>query len=227
MKESSVSANNQKGFTIVELTIGILVSSILFIAFLTAITEYFILITRNNDSIEMVNSSQNLLRYTVSTLRVSNGVRQTNSITDANAPTGGWNTSNTDFVIVISTPATDSGHNYIIDSSSGFPYLNEIIYYKNGNSLYRRDLANPGAAGNTLVTTCPPASASSSCPADVDMADYFQTMSFTLYDQNGTVTTDTTQARSIAINLTMQRVVYGKTLSLNNSIRVALRNKFS
>lgn len=227
MRENSVSANNQKGFTIVELTIGILVSSILFIAFLTAITEYFILITRNNDSIEMVNSSQNLLRYTVSTLRVSNGVRQTNSITDPNAPVGGWNTSNTDFVIVISTPATDSSHNYIIDSSSGFPYLNEIIYYKSGNSLYRRDLANPSAAGNTLITTCPPASATSSCPADVDMADYFQTMSFTLYDQNGTVTSDTTQARSIAINLTMQRVVYGKTLSLNNSIRVALRNKFS
>lgn len=222
-----VSANKQTGFTIAELAIGIFVASILFIAFLTAITDYLILITRNNDSIEMTNSSQNLLRYTVDTLRVSNGVRQTNSINDPNAPSGGWNTGNTNFVIVISTPAIDSSHNYITDPNSGYPYLNEVVYYKSGNSLYRRDLANPSASGNSLITTCPPSIATTACPADVDMADYFQSMSFTLYDQNGTVTTDTTQARSIAINLTMQRVVYGKTLSLNNSIRVALRNKFS
>ena len=222
-----MSANNQKGFTIAELAIGVFVASILFVAFLTAITEYLILITRNNDSIEMVNSSQNLLRYTVDTLRVSNGVRQTNTIADPNAPVGGWNTNNTNFVIVISTPATDKNHNFIVDSSSGFPYLNEIVYYKSGNSLFRRDLANPSAVGNTQVTTCPPSKATPSCPADPDMADYFQSMSFTLYDQNGAVTTDTTQARSIAINLTMQRGVFGKSISLNNSIRVALRNKFS
>ena len=227
MKENSVSASKQAGFTIAELAIGIFVSSILFVAFLTAITDYLILITRNNDSIEMVSSSQNLLRYTVDTLRVSNGVRQTNSISDPNAPAGGWNTSNTNFVIVISTPATDKNHNFIIDPNSGYPYLNEIVYYKSGNSLYRRDLANPGAAGNTLTTSCPPGSATPSCPADVDMADYFQSMSFTLYDQNGAVTTDTTLARSIAINLTMQRTIFGNNISLNNNIRVALRNKFS
>jgi hypothetical protein len=203
------------------------VASILFVAFLTAITEYLILITRNNDSIDMVNSSQNLLRYTVDTLRVSNGVRQTNTISDPNAPVGGWNTSNSNFVIVISTPALDKDHNYITDPNSGYPYLNEIVYYKSGSSLYRRDLANPSAIGNTLITSCPASNASSSCPADVDMADYFHSMSFILYDQNGAVTTDTTQTRSLAISLTMQRTVYGDVISLNNNIRVALRNKFS
>lgn len=222
-----MSDNKQAGFTIAELTLGVFVASILFVAFLTAITEYLILITRNNDSIDMVSSSQNLLRYTVNTLRVSNGVLQTNAIADPNAPSGGWNTSNSNFVIVISTPATDKNHNYIIDPNSGYPYLDELVYYKSGNSLYRRDLANPSAAGDTLQTSCPPASATPSCPADVDMADYFQSMSFTLYDQNGTVTTDTTQTRSIAINLTMQRTVFGDNISLNNTIRVALRNKFS
>ncbi|HET7827679.1 MAG TPA: hypothetical protein VFK97_02320 [Candidatus Saccharimonadales bacterium] len=227
MRGSWVSDNSQTGFTIAEMAIGVFVASILFVAFLTAITNYLILITRNNDSIEMVNSSQNLLRYTVDTLRVSNGVSQTNTITDPNAPAGGWNTNNVNFVIVISTPATDKSHNFIIDPNSGYPYLNEKVYYKSGTSLYRRDLANPNAAGNSEVTTCPPAIATSTCPADPDMADYFQSMSFTLYDQNGAVTTDTTQARSIAINLTMQRSVFGKSLSLNNSIRVALRNKFS
>ncbi|MGH7156552.1 MAG: prepilin-type N-terminal cleavage/methylation domain-containing protein [Candidatus Saccharimonadales bacterium] len=222
-----MSDNSQRGFTITELALAVAVSSILFIAFMTVITDYFILITRNNVSIDLTTSSQNLLRYTVDTLRVSNGVRQTNTIADPNSPPGGWNTSNSDFVIVISTPATDNSHNYIIDPNSGFPYLNELVYYKSGTSLYRRDLANPSATGNSLMTSCPAALASPSCPADVDMADNFQSMSFTLYDQNGAVTTDTTQARSIAINLNMQRSVFGNIISLNNSIRVALRNKFS
>lgn len=221
-----MSASNQQGYTISELMISVSVSSILFIAFLTAITNYFILITRNNASIEMTTSSQNLLRSTIDNLRVSNGIRQTNSITDANAPVGGWNTSNTNFVIVISTPAVNSANNYIIDPATGSPYMNELVYYKSGNSLYKRSLANPSAAGNRLRTSCPAAIASPSCPADVNLADYFQSMSFSLYDQDGAATVDPAQARSIGINLNMQRNVFGSLLSLDNNIRVSLRNRF-
>jgi Tfp pilus assembly protein PilE len=221
-----VSASKQRGFTVVELTIGISVGAILFIAFMTVITDYFVLITRNNVSIDMTTSSQNLLRSTVELLRVSNGVRQTNSITDPNAPSGGWNTSNTSFVIVISTPALDAGHNYIVDPASGGPYMNELVYYKSGNSLMRRNLANPSATGDRMITTCPPSSATATCPADVDLADFFQSMSFTLYDQDAAATTDTTLARSIGINLTMQRNMFGSLITLNNSIRATLRNRF-
>jgi Tfp pilus assembly protein PilE len=221
-----VSANNQKGFTVVELTIGIGVGAILFIAFMTVITDYFILITRNNASIDMTTSSQNLLRSTVETLRVSNGVRQTNSINDPNAPSGGWNTSNSNFVIVISTPAVDATHNYITDPDSGGPYMNELVYYKSGNSLMRRTLANPNATGNTSRTTCPANLASPTCPSDVDLADFFQSMSFTLYDQDAASTNDPTKARSVGINLTMQRNMFGSLITLNNNIRATLRNRF-
>lgn len=194
---------------------------------MTVITDYFVLITRNNASIDMTTSSQNLLRSTVEILRVSNGVRQTNSISDPNAPVGGWNTSNANFVIVISTPALDSGHNYIIDPDTGGPYMDELVYYKSGSSLLRRTLANPGAAGDTRTTSCPASLASPSCPADVDLADYFQSMSFTLYDQNGSTTSDPTLARSIGISLNMQRNMFGSLISMNDSIRVTLRNRFT
>lgn len=214
------------GFTIVELAIGISVGTVLMLAFMTVMTDYFILITRNNASIDMTTSSQNLLRSTVETLRLSNGVRQTNSITDPNAPAGGWNTSNANFVIVISTPALDSSHNYIIDPSTGAPYMNELVYYKSGSSLMKRTLANPAAAGNTTMTTCPANQASSSCPADVDLADYFQSMSFNLYDQDGNTTSDPSSARSVNIDLDMQRSVFGNPISLDNKIRVTLRNRF-
>lgn len=218
--------NKQTGFTLTELLIGISVASIIFIAILIVITNYFYLITRTNASIDMTTSSQNLLRSTVEALRVGDGVRQTNSIVDANAPVGGWNTSNTSFVIVIATPALDSNHDYIVDPSTGSPYMNELVYYKSGNSLMRRNLANPSAIGNTLRTSCPASLATPSCLADVDLADFFQSMSFTLYDQDGALTSNTSLARSIKIDLLMQRNIFGKVISLNNSIRVTLRNRF-
>lgn len=221
-----MSDNKQGGFTIVELLIGISVASILFLAFMAAILNYFVLLTQNNALIDMTNSSQNLLRSTVNALQVSDGVRQTNSITDPNAPSGGWNTSNSNFVIVIDTPSLDSNHNYITNTTTGGPYMDELVYYKSGTSLYKRTLANPNATGDTLATSCPPSLATSTCPADPDLADHFQSMSFTLYDQDAVTTTDPTQARSIGIGLVMQRSVFGRSISLNNNIRVTLRNRF-
>lgn len=209
-----------------ELLVGISVSSILFIAFMVAISNQFALIVKNNASIELTNTAQNLLRTTVENLRIGDGIRQTNTISDPNAPVGGWNTNNDDFVVVINTPALDSDHEYIIDPGSGDPYMNELVYYKSNNSLLQRQLANPNASGNILRTSCPAASASPSCPADRELGDYFQSMSFELYDQDNISTNDPTLARLIKINLSMQRTVFGENIGLNNTIAVTLRNRF-
>lgn len=218
--------SKQGGFTITELIIGVSVASILFLAFTAALTNYLVLITKNNASIDMAANSQNLLRSTVEALRVGDGVRQSNTITDPNEPVGGWNTSNTNFVIVIATPALDSAHNYILDPSTGSPYMNELVYYKSASTLMERTLANPGASGDTLVTSCPASLSSPSCPPDKTLADYVQSMVFTLYDQDDNLTTNPSLARSIKIDLAMQRTVFGSQISLNNDIRVTLRNRF-
>lgn len=214
------------GFTIVELIVGMTVISILFLGFITALTSFLAVISKNNATIDMSANSQNLLRNTVDAIRVGDGVRQTASITDNNAPAGGWNTNNASFVIVIASPALDSSHNYIIDPSTGSPYMNELVYYKEGTSLLERQLANPGAVGNTIKTSCPSGLATSSCPADKDLADYVQNMSFSLYDQDNINTSDPSLARSIKISLGMQRTVYGAVINLNNNIQVTLRNRF-
>ncbi len=220
------SRQKQAGFTIVELTVSIVIIGILLVAFSSVITNYYKLITKTNAEIDMTVSSQNLLRSTVEALRYGEGVRQSNQITDANAPGGGWTTSSANFVIIITVPAYDSSRDYIIDVNTGDPYMNELVYYKSGSTLMRRTLAHPSAAGNTIVTSCPPASATPSCPADKALAEYVSTMSFTLYDQDGTTTADTTIARSVKIDLAMGRTIFGQVLSLDNSIRVTLRNRF-
>ena len=226
VRRQADAAHVSEGFTVVELMVGITIGSILFLAFMAALTNQFVLITKNNASIDMAANSQNLLRTTVEALRVGDGVRQTNIIADANAPSGGWNTSNADFVIVIASPALNSARNYIIDPNTGGPYMNELVYYKSVDSLMERRLANPSASGNSLVTSCPPSSSSQSCPPDKLLADYVQSMTFTLYDQDNNLTTDPTLARLIQIDLGLRRTVFGSAISINNSIWVTLRNRF-
>jgi hypothetical protein len=188
------------------------------------VANYFVVITRNNELSEMTVSSQNLLRTTVENIRFGDGVRQTNQITDANSPSGGWNTSESSFVIVLAVPALDSSRNYITDPSTGSPYMNELVYYKNGTTLMERKLANPSATGNTLHTTCP--TASGSCQSDTQLAQYVNSMTFTMYDQDGSLTATPTQARSIKITLNMQRNAPGNPINLTTATQVTLRNRF-
>ena len=217
---------DQKGFTLVELNMSIVVLGIILIGILAVFTNYFAQLTRNSITLEMTTDSQNLLRTVVEELRYGAGVRQTNTISDPNAPGGNWNTSNANFVIITAVPAIDSNDEYIIDPLTGEPYINELVYYKLGDTMYKRTLAHPDATGNTYVTSCPEASASPSCPADIKLISSVNTMSFVLYDQDDTVTTDPLLSRSVIINLSMQRETFGSPLTLDNSIRTTLRNTF-
>lgn len=225
-----MSDNNTKtinGFTTVELLVVLSVMMIISLTVFGVATGFFNTLTRNNARTEMTVASQNLLRSTVENLRYGDGIRQTNQIADSNAPVGGWNTSNSSFVVIIAVPALDSSNNYIIDDDTGSPYMNELVYYKNGSTLMRRRLANPNATGNNVLTSCPPAIATNSCPADITMADYVKSMLFTLYDQDGVQTNTPSEARSINIRLEMQRYSNtSKPIDLTTNLRVTLRNRF-
>lgn len=214
------------GFTIVELIISISVIGIIAVSLIAVITNYFVIITRNNTAVDMTVDSQNLLRATVEELRYGAGVRDNSTLIDANEPPGGWSTSNANFVIIISVPALDSNNNYIINSATGSPYNNEFVYFKQNKTLFKRTLANPDATGNTVSTSCPEALSSPSCPPDRKLNEFTKDMIFTLYDQDDALTTNPLLARSIKINLLLERDTFGEPLQLSNSIRTTLRNRF-
>jgi type II secretory pathway pseudopilin PulG len=218
--------SHSSGFTLVELNLSLLIIGVVVVSLLTVLTNFLVIVTRNNRLMDMTVDSQGLLRTAAEELRYGAGVRVSNTISDPNAPAGGWNTNNTSFVIIIAVPAEDTNDNYIIDTDTGSPYLNELVYFKDGSTLYKRILANPNAAGNSLKTTCPAASASSSCPPDRKLVDTAESMVFTLYDQDDAQTADPLLARSLKINLTLVKDTFGSPLSVNNSIRVTLRNTF-
>jgi prepilin-type N-terminal cleavage/methylation domain-containing protein len=216
----------QNGFTLVEINMSITILAIIMVAILSVFTNYFVLLTRNSVEISMSSDAQNLLRTVTEELRYGAGVRQTNTIADTYGPVGGWNTNNTSFVIITAVPAVNSNEDYIIDPLTGEPYLNELVYYKNGRTMYKRSLANPAATGNKLKTSCPQANASLTCPADIKLAENVQSMLFVLYDQDDASTSNPLLARSVVINLSMLADTFGAPLTLDTSIRTTLRNTF-
>lgn len=226
LDNTKLARNRSDGFTLVELNLSLVIMSIMAVSLLIVFTNFFVIMTRTNAIVDMTVDSQNLLRTAVEELRYGAGVRVTNTITDPNAPASGWDTDNVNFVIVIAVPAVDSDRNYIIDPSTGSPYMNELVYYKNGSQLYKRILAHPDATGNILTTSCPPALATSSCPADRKLVDNVNTMTFTLYDQDNALTTDPLLARSVKIDLQLLRDTFGEPLTYDNSVRITLRNTY-
>lgn len=222
----NIKASKNPGFTIVELLVVISIIGILSVSLLAVFTNYFAILTRTNILVDMTNDSQNLLRATVEELRYGAGVRQTNVLADSNSPSGGWNTSNTNFVIIIAIPAVNASKAYIIDPDTGEPYNNELVYFKNNKTLYKRTLANVNALGNTAMTSCPIALATPACPPDKKLTENVKDMNFTLFDQDDILTTNTLLARSVKIDLQLERDTFGDPLVFDNTIRVTLRNNF-
>lgn len=217
----------ERGFTLVELNITMTLMAIMAVGFMAVFTNFLVASSRTNTKIEMTSDSQNLLRVMVEELRYGAGIRQTNTINDPNGPGGGWNTDNVNFVVITAVPALDSSNEYIVDPNTGEPYMNEFVYYKVANDLFKRTLAHPSATGNKLKTSCPLSGASASCPADRELAQNIKTMTFTLYDQDDNSTSLATDARSILINLSLEKKTFGAPLQFDSSIRITLRNTFS
>lgn len=213
------------GYTVVELIVVISLISIMIMPLSFITIQFFGATTASSMQSQLATDAQTLLRTVTEELRVSSSILSSNQIDDPNAPVGGWTTSNANLVIIISTPALDAGRQFIIDPLTGDPYQNEIVYFANGRTLYKRILANPDAPGNISLTTCPAPLASATCPEDRKLTENFKDMSFILYDQDDSVTTDLSMAKSIVVNVFMERPTFGRTLEFNNSMRMTMRNQ--
>jgi hypothetical protein len=75
-----------------------------------------------------------------------------------------------------------------------------------------------------MVQSCPPASASSTCPADSALTDKFDTSIYTFYDSSGAVTTIPSSARSVKVTLQTKDVMFGQPSIRSNTTQVTFRN---
>lgn len=214
----------QSGFTLVEVVISITVAVIMTGVLFLATFRFFANAVQSQQTAELALESQTLLGQMIEDLRLSAGINATNQIVDANQPVGSWATSDPNNVLIITTPATTTSNDIIYDPNTGFPYQNEIIYFISNKTMYKRVLKNTSASGNKAITNCPEASSSPTCPSDRVFTTNVDNITFTMYDDTNTVTTNTAQAASIAVTVYLSKKVFSKTVSLSNSMRVTQRN---
>lgn len=215
---------NQAGVTIVELMMSVAIAAALTTALFAVSLNFFGDTLRSQMTSEMAVNSHFMLRAVVEDLRIGSNIGTNSVLTDANAPTGGWTTSDTNNVLIINLPAVTTDNNIIYNSDTGDPYLNEYIYFLDGMTLNKRLLKNPDAVGNSIKTTCPPSQSSSTCPSDRKYSTYVSSFTFEFYDENDAVTADPALARSVKVDLTTSRTVFGTPVRFSNSILTKLRN---
>jgi len=254
---------NESGFTIAELLVVVILTSIL-----TLIVMLFAFDLWRTSAIQEADNDTLVTRFNASdTLRefigTSSGLIIQNSIADSHANVPDPNISGGNFWLPIhAIPSTipvgnsttytpviyfqrysfNSSNNYIMNGTS--PYDDEYVLYLDGTTknLMMRTLVNPSASGDKLKTTCPPASASTSCPADRVVATNISSIATRYFSRTGNLIDYTSitdpntgqyagpdfpavEVLEFTINLS-KKPAYSSTNPVSNStvIRLALRN---
>lgn len=255
--------NGQQGFTLAELNVAIILTvffSILILTFTFEYWRYSYLLEADLDTLTTRLNAGDILREEIGT---STGMIIQNSLADSNTlvadpaiPSGNYwlpihavpgnkavgGPGTYTPLVYFRRPSLNMSGAFIMNGTQ--PYEDEYVLYIDGSrkALMQRSLANSSASGNRLKTSCPPAIATSSCPADKAIAPDLASIDMRYFSRTGnlidyTSVTDpntgqyigpdftTVEVVELTINLT-KKPIFQKTNATSNStiIRIALRN---
>lgn len=219
-----MSRKRSGGFTLVDTVIAVTVSTLVVLV----ITNY--VLSNIQQSATAINRDSLIKETALSLDLMANDVRlsanadQTNRWPDDNGPGGnqyGWQSN--DSTLVLATAAQDSARNIIFtDPKNYITEKNNIIYFVQNGTLYKRVLAAP-VANNGARTSCPPAEASASCPSDKELLHDVTLFHISYLDgQNQSVTP--TDARSVEVHVTVSKSVFKKPVTADYTTRMVFRN---
>lgn len=215
------SKQDQKGFTLIELLVVMLVMGILSLTLANFISTWLQEQGIQQARANLLSSAESALDQISTDIMLSGSVDSTNRWPDANAPSGGWQSSST--TLILAKVATDSSGNPIfLDSSDYITQKDDVIYFLSGSTLYRRTLRSD-STNDAAITTCPASDATTSCPADMVVATNVTNWSVTYYDANNNVVAPA-NARSIQTAITLSEKYGSQTVSSSYSTRMVFRN---
>lgn len=216
---------NQRGFSLVEMLITITLVSILSLTVANFIANWLQISDIAQARAALLANAENALDKISTDIRLSGNVDQNNRWADANAPGGslyGWQSNSS--TLVLARIATNSQNDVLFsDASQYIPEKDNIVYYVSGKKLYRRVIAadNPNTAA---TTTCPPASATSSCPADSKVGEDITAFSITYYNADDQVV-GPEDARAVQLSITVSQTKGGEPVSASYTTRMVFRNE--
>lgn len=219
-----VNKPQDKGFTIIELLLVMIIMGILSLAMASFITSWLQTSSIAQARANLLNTAQIALDDANNDIMLSGGVDQTNRWPDPNGPGGnqyGWQ-SNSQTLILAKVATDSSGNAIFLDSSDYITQKDDVIYFLSGTTLYRRTLASD-STNDAAVTTCPASDATSSCPPDLTIVTGVTNWSVTYYDANNQVVTPD-NARSIQLSITLTAPYGNQTINTSYSTRMVFRN---
>jgi len=216
---------NQKGFTLPELVITMVLMMIISLMLANFIITWLAASTLAQARTDLLTNAENALDTITEDIRLSGSADQNNRWPDVNGPGGnqfGW-TSNSSTLVLARVSENSAGNIIFSDASQYITQKYDEIYYLSNGTLYRRTIKSTDT-NDSAVTTCPPASATASCPADKTIATNVSNFSVAYYDADlNTVTA--TDARAVQLSITMSKKVNGKDVSASYNTRMVFRNE--
>lgn len=216
---------NQKGFTLPELIVTMTLMMILSLTLANFVVNWFGTASLAQARADLLTNAENALDTITNDIRLSGSADDTNRWPDANGPGGqqfGWHSGTQ--VLVLAKAAVDTSNNIIFsDPAQYITQKDNVVYYLSNGTLYKRTIAADDA-NSAAVTTCPPASATQSCPADKTIATGVKGFTITYYDENlQSVTPD--NARAVQLAITLSATKGGRTVDANYNTRMVFRNE--
>lgn len=181
--------------------------------------------TINLTKVGLLHDAEKGLDTTANDIRLSSNADDNNRWPDQYAPDPNnqysWQSNGT--TAILATAATDIHGNILwVDKNNYIPYLNNIIYFVQSGTLYKRILAAQ-VSGNAALTTCPAGHTSQSCPADGIIASNVTSFSVAYHDGNDN-NVDPASSSSIILQITLSQNSFNQPISASYTERMVFRN---
>lgn len=220
---------NQHGYTLIELLVATVVTSILLLGIMTFLVNTMVNNSVRNARADLLREAQLSLDVMTKDIRLSANVDENNRWEDQYSPNAsttnglGWE-SDADTLILATAAEDDDGNILFQDETHYITEKNNIIYYLEDDTLYKRTLAAE-VDGNSSRNTCPEAEATEDCPADRLAVTDVSELTFRYFDASNQEVSNPVDARSVEVTLSLQRRKFGRDIDVTYTTRTVFRNE--
>lgn len=223
---------DQGGFSLLELLVAISVTTILLM-----IASNFVITGTLSANVEynrtvVQSNTKSAVEIVARSIRSAKSVEATNSQPDPNPPVTAnpysWSAAaGNNATLILAVPARDASNSLLyVDGLHSNIYTNDVIFYLDATThrLYKRTIAN-AVAGNAAKTSCPPALATSSCPADTIIVEDIAGLNTSYFDNANAAVLVPSGTESVGYSVTETKVIGKRSYSSSYTTITALRNK--
>lgn len=220
-------SGQQEGFTVVELLVVMVIFGMVMGTLSLLFSTNLGIVNENHVRATLENNARIAARRIQEDIELAAQTLSTNQVVDTyNA--GGWTAQTTHpGVLIAESLAIDTDDELMIDSGTFIAVKNNVVYYLDGTTLYRRMLANPTTLPgqtNSETSTCPPGTGG--CKEDRKILENVKSFTIEHFDSgnNGPAGIVPEAATSTSIIFTLERKTLAGTVTINYTVRGTQRN---